>query len=645
MARSRPTRSVLGQVDPGALDLAARRESRSRQNHLPPVTVYRWWARRTEAVSGALVDALMADRPGSLFIADPFAGGGVIALAALLRGLRVYAQDVNPWAARNLATMLDLPSVDELSSATDRLRERVAPILETAYATALANGSPGKLSTTLRVAKAPCPECGTSLRLFPAALVSLTRRVDCGGDTGYLACPAGHLSEGSSTEASPCPECGRFIDPSARYTAGRAFTCADCASTSSLADLAGSDGFDWDVVLVGRVGSSGREMAIPNAAELAMATSGRWKPKRQLPPIVDGPESRVLVRHGMRRWHDLYPARQRVVVEALLDAIPEIASKERTARALEAAVIGSTEMAGHASRWDSRYLKAYEVIANHRFSFTTLAAEPNVWGANPYGRGGVERRLEHFAKASAWLEERIGRPINVDGPVPATDRRKPLAPSFDVRVVVGTSERLQVPVHSFDAVLTDPPYHDDVQYGELSSLFRAWAGQDTGQLTEDAAVVRHSGAIDDYEERLTKVFAEIFRALKPGGHLVLSYANRHPPAWVALFSALQRAGFKAIGFAVVHSENETDHAKAGRRACNLDVLIDLVHGDQRTATPFVPAGEPCGEEEAYCRQVGKHALRIGNLRGNWKSEVEADLGAMAFLRSDPPVPSGVTPRP
>lgn len=645
MARTRPTKSVLDRIDPGALDLAARRESRSRQNHLPPVTVYRWWARRTETVSGALVDALVAGRSGSLSIADPFAGGGVIALAALLRGQRVYAQDVNPWAARSLATMLDLPSVDELSAATERLRERVAPTLERAYVTVLASGLPGTVSTTLRVAKAPCPDCGRSLRLFPTALVSLTRRVDCGGGAGYFACPAGHLSEGSAAEASSCPECGRVIDPSARYTVGREFTCAHCDSTSKLADLAGPAGFDWDVVLVDRVGPSGREIAIPNVAELAMATGGDWKPKRQLSPIVDGPESRVLVRHGIRRWHDLYPARQRVVIEALLDAIPEIAHEERTARALEAAVIGSTEMAGHASRWDSRYLKAYEVIANHRFSFTTLAAEPNVWGANSYGRGGVERRLEHFAKASAWLEERVGRPIKVEGPVPATDRRRPLAASFDARVVVGTSERLQVPVRSFDAVLTDPPYHDDVQYGELSSVFRAWAGQDTGQLTEDAAVVRHSGAIDGYEERLTKVFAEVFRALKPGGHLVLSYANRHPPAWVALFAALQRAGFKAIGFAVVHSENEIDHAKAGRRACNLDVLIDLVHGDQRTATPFVPAGEPREEEEAYCRQVGKHALRIGSLRGNWRNEVEADLDAMAFLRSAQPVLADVTPRP
>jgi hypothetical protein len=63
-------RSVLRHLDPAELADTTRQESRSRQRHLPPVSVYRWWARRTETVSGALIDAVNADQPGRLLIAD-----------------------------------------------------------------------------------------------------------------------------------------------------------------------------------------------------------------------------------------------------------------------------------------------------------------------------------------------------------------------------------------------------------------------------------------------------------------------------------------------------------------------------------------------------------------------------------------------
>lgn len=80
-------------------------------------------------------------------------------MAALLRGHRVYAQDVNPWAARCLVTMLDLPAVDEVGAAADRLFDRVAGLLDEAYSTRMSDGTPGEPLTTLRVATGVCPQC------------------------------------------------------------------------------------------------------------------------------------------------------------------------------------------------------------------------------------------------------------------------------------------------------------------------------------------------------------------------------------------------------------------------------------------------------------------------------------------------------
>lgn len=644
---ARNVRSVLRHLDISALETASRQESRSRQRHLPPVSVYRWWARRTETVTGAIVDAVSADRSGQLLLADPFAGGGVIALACLLRGHRVYAQDVNPWAARSLATMLRLPTVGELAAAGDRLRSSVEPLLEEAYATTLSDGTPATIANTIRVATGSCPGCAGTLKLFPTATVSLLSRVDCGGDRAYVACPAGHLNLASSRKRTKCVTCSKYVTPAARYTTGRAARCSTCRWTGKLTELVGRNGLAWEVVLIERAAAGRREIGPPTPAELKTAEGARWAPGRELPAIDPGIETAVLLRHGMTHWHDLYPRRQRVVIESLLAATQDAAGGDaRVSEALQAAVIGATEMAGYASRWDPRYLKAYEAVANHRFNFTTLAAEPNVWGAPDFGRGTVDRRLTQLAKAAVWLDERLGRPFNVHGPATAsTTRRTKMAGTVDARVVAGGSQRLVLPTGVLDAVITDPPYHDDVHYGELSDLFRAWAGGATGALEGDAIVRRSTGAsgTDAYEQLLTDVFREGRRALRSDGHLVLSYANRHPGAWVALFNALQAAGFRAAGFTVVHSENETDHAKAGRRACTLDVLIDVVPFDGRRVIRYRPIGAAGSDEEEFCRLVGTHALRIGTLPSDWSESFTAAARATAFLSPLSPSADGARP--
>lgn len=625
--------SVLRGFDPNAVRDAVTAETRARQSHLPPISVYRWWARRAETVTGALVDAVASSRPGErLLIADTFAGGGVIALAALLRGHQVYAQDVNPWAATGLAAMLTLPRPEDLESEAHQLHDNIADLLHRAYSTELRDGTPATIAHTLRVATAPCPSCSEKLRLFPASLVSLTRRVDIGGDDGFTACPAGHLNEGPANKRHACSTCGRYIKVGARYTTGRRAKCTNCSWQGSLEELAG-DGFEWEAVLVERCGDGRREIDRPTSAELRASACSSWTPERSLPEIGDGAEARVLRRHGMHRWHDLYPARQRVVLEALLEGCRRIESP-RARRALEVAVVGTTEMAGLASRWDSRYLKPYEAVANHRFNFTTLSAEPNVWGTPGSGRGTLDRRVAMLVKASAWLEEQTGRRLQVRGPIHADARRARPAHSVDAVVVSGSSARLALPQSSLDAVISDPPYHDDVQYGELSDLFRAWSGSDVGELPGDAIVRGSDTAATglSYTAVLTQVFDEIRRALKPGGHFVLSYANRDPRAWIALLTALQDAKFRVAGYEVVHSENELDHAKAGRRACTLDVIIDAVAATTETVSRYRPPSAGEGDEYAFCHLVGGWALRVGDLPEGWQSQIRAQLLSAPFLQ-------------
>ena len=627
-------RSPLRHLDADAVSAAAKAESRNREVHLPPISTFRWWARRTESVNGAIIDAFSRDRPDRLTIVDPFAGGGTIPLAAAIRGHRVYAQDLNPWAAAGMAAMIGPPSPTDLRDAAVALEELAAPTLASAYSTIMADGQPGTIAHTLRVMARTC-ECGQVQRIYPHALVTLLVRKERRKPAAFLACRRGHLFLGEAGSRARCAECSDLVTSSDDYTVNRRVACPDCGAHESLSAIAQREGLRWEVALVERTRDRGRELSIPTVAEIDQATGPQWSADADLGAIPEGQETRVLLRHGFSDWADLYPSRQLAVTERLLQFSAQATDDERILRSLRLAIVGSAEMAGHLSRWDRWYLKSYESMAGHRFNLTTFSAEPNVWGTSSAGRGTVSRRLRTMEKAANWMIQRAGT-LNVTGPVSASGRRRAMPLRIDVQVVEGSSERLLLPDRSVDLVLTDPPYHDDVQYSELSLPLRAWAEHSTHPLDGEAVVNLATGqntGDDTYRALLASIFSECRRVLKIDGHLIFSYANREPNAWADLFEALQDAGFKAVGYAVVHSENETDVSKRNGRACTRDVILDLVSSDNvRLVDRFSSPLEPDPEGE-FLHEVGGGLLRIAELPAGWRDDFVAALRSTRWLRA------------
>ena len=631
--------SPLRHFDADQVSAKVRREVRNREIHLPPVSTYRWWARRTEAVNGSIIDAVSIDRPGRMVVSDPFSGGGVIPLAAVMRGHSVYAQDLNPWAAAGLASMLALPDAEKLRDGIAALSQRVLASAQAAYGTVLSDGSPGLVTHTFRVAAAPCTGCGTRQRIFPHALVTLTSRIERNRPEAFLACPNGHLFEGRRDQTATCPTCDRTTDPAQVYTPRRVVTC-QCGQQDRLEARASASGLDWEVVLVERAGGGRRELALPTVGELTAAAALHAEPRMSLGPIPVGQETAVLRRHGFRHWEDLYPRRQRAMVERLLDLATNCSPDEDVVAALRLAIIGSTEMAGHLSRWDRYYLKSYESMAGHRFNFTTLTVEPNAWGTTTSGRGTTLRRLVQLVKAAEWLRDRTGRRLHVQGPLSAgTSTVPPLLGEDvdgrpldrpDVLVVAGSSQRQLLPSGSVDLVLTDPPYHDDVHYGELSQPLQAWAGLTAPDSGGDAVVNRATGQLvadGSYTALLASIFRESARLLREDGHMIFSYANRDPQAWAQLLEALQNAGLRAAGCTIVHSENETDQSKRNVRACTLDLLLDLVPVSSREVIQHRPL-LGAGEEQEFLAIIADYVLLVGELASGWQTDfLEAASGA------------------
>ena len=108
---------------------------------------------------------------------------------------------------------------------------------------------------------------------------------------------------------------------------------------------------------------------------------------------------------------------------------------------------------------------------------------------------------------------------------------------------------------SFDAVLTDPPYYDNVPYSYLSDFFFVWLKRSIGEhhpelfkdpLTpKDGEIVAYGhreGGLEAgkqaFEDGLAKAFQEMHRVLKPNGITVIVYAHKSTEGWETLINAL-----------------------------------------------------------------------------------------------------------
>jgi SAM-dependent methyltransferase len=139
------------------------------------------------------------------------------------------------------------------------------------------------------------------------------------------------------------------------------------------------------------------------------------------------------------------------------------------------------------------------------------------------------------------------------------------------RVQQGSATELPYPDNFFDAVLTDPPYYDNVPYADLSDFFFVWLKRTVGDLhpelfatplapksQEMVADASKAGGMEEarrrFEEMLTQAFREIHRVLKPDGIAVIVFAHKTTAAWETVLQALLDAGLYMTASWPIHTE-------------------------------------------------------------------------------------------
>ena len=601
--------AVIDHVNWGDLDRLVQLQQRNREAHAPVVSLFRWWARRPHSLAGALLDAASCEFGNNSFlVADPFSGGGTVAFEAARRGLPIYAQDLYLWPSQGLATALTSANLRDFENAATLLLARLELYRHLYWN--VVEGEVKELTHILRVRTTTCPDCTGRIFLFKEPLISLASR-RLGETFGFFGCSAcGTVSRRKHTASSfRCDGCGERwkVVTEQSQSASSTSTCRHCCARLTHSEIL-NIGLEWFPVLVQETAVSlSRSTVRLRQPILGDPVNDLPRPKHGLlhVTIPEGLETGHLLRSGFRFWEDLYTERQLRVIFAALREIDALDFAEPVRARLRLAVLGATEMAGYICRWERYHPKALEAMANHRYSRSMLAVETNLLART--GRGTLPRRFEAAEKALRWMHTK-GFPTRTSH-TSSTERRRQF--SQGALVVTGSSERQLLQDGVVRLVLTDPPYHDDLQYGELSRLFHLWMSATTacGEIHEgdEAAPNRLRGTdTRHYEDKVAACLTESRRTLCHGGRLVLTFHNKNPQAWVALARALSRSAFVIVGLATVASENPADHSKRGKETFLSDLVIECRPRSEFRRVPAKPtvAGKNRGFERRNLIAIG-----------------------------------------
>jgi putative DNA methylase len=328
--------------------------------------------------------------------------------------------------------------------------------------------------------------------------------------------------------------------------------------------------------------------------------------RKALPFLVEmfcvgqGDKSVQLLNRNIPCYLDLFSSRQLVFLNEAIRLLPELDSPIRLnlALLLSTSLEFNSMLCGYKGAGTNRAGAVRHTFSHHGYSFPYTALENNP--LYPRRASGTLQKLFHsrVVHGRQWSERPVERDLRSKKP-----RFVPIAGERDVGTEVksasalldsgrryllrqGSAVSLPVKSGSIDAVVTDPPYYDTIQYGDLSAFFRVWlqhflpdgAVWDYDQSTAAVSSER-GGTRGRYIQLMSTIFRECRRVVRPEtGRLIFTFHHWQAGAWSALSIALHNAGFRLLNRYVVHAEHPMSVHISKMRALTHDAILVLATG-------------------------------------------------------------------
>ena len=558
----------------------------------------------------ASVRAECSDR---LVVLDPFAGGGSIPFEAARLGCETYANELNPVAAAILEGTVSLPATLGVSFAkviaewggvwAERVNERLDRYFPREDGETIA--------AYIWAHAVPCPTTGRPTPLAPdlwlarGAAGSVAVRLDIDVEHGTVS-PV--IVTGSAASA---------FGSRTTYKNGTAESIwtGETFPGSYIQEQARSGGLSVMLLAVCVAGDSGkgRRFRAPSAkdaeavtaAQTALAASlPRWEIADLVPnePIFEGKETKRSVDMGLTRWSDLFMPRQLLANVTILEELEGLIAESRTVLSTDSVKALSLYLAfaldkmidynSRLSSWHASRTLIRNTFDRHDFAFKWTCAE--------------------FDAAHALVPWAVGNAVANHTKICSlvTQEATIFSTGSMARAIVtqGSASSLALADESVDAIVTDPPYYDNVMYAECSDFFYVWLKRSLSEtwpeytgltLTnkEDEAVANRALfkeiagpprrgrrrpedgktadelADDRYELLLAKAFRESYRVLKPSGVLTVMFTHKRVDAWDTLGAALLESGFSILSSWPVPTESENSLHQAKKNAAASTIFL------------------------------------------------------------------------
>jgi adenine-specific DNA methylase len=574
-------------------------------------------------------------------ILDPFMGGGTSLVEASRFGVESVGYDLNPvaWFVTKKQLEAGQTDVAELEAAFEQVEEDVSDDITRYYRTPCPNAQTydderlddsdplglavdGDLDfdyevpTDLRddlavhdhhadvmynfwVKELDCVDCGATVPLFKDYRVAKGRYENDGQYNVFCpACESVVLVDDWQSE-STCSECRHEWAPKEGTVSGSKYACPDCGAQYGITDAIGEQGgFNLRLYAVEYYCPTCDDRGLERSAvkgykrveafdeALYCAAEQEWEQREELHKYVPSekiPEGHMVSErnpvfdHGYKKWVDFYNERQLLSLSRMLCSIGKN-NNQSIREYLLLAFSNNLSFNNMMTGYNYPRNGIQHLFKSNSFDPPSSPAEANPWGTK-YGKGRFRSMFDMVKSGVRYANNPTDRYVK-NGEMIETE---PFAQPIGENATVHQGDMRTIDAENeYDAVVTDPPYYDNIIYSEVADYFYVWQKillEGEYECFQHDKTPRAESIVTnpfydkteaDFESELHEAFTVIHRALKDDGVLTFTYHHSDSESWGELLAALCDVGFEVTATYPVSADI---HKFIGGDAVSFDIII------------------------------------------------------------------------
>ena len=509
----------------------------------------------------------LGKNPSKIKILDPFAGTGNLMFPAVELGLDVTSSDYNPLAYLIEKATLEFPNaqVNNFSGEFEKIANQIIDETEKEVGKFFKS----KYLAYLWVWCIKCPHCSQRVPLSNQMYIVNTKKKKIGirftptEDKNFTTELIQNMTD---TEGK------KFTQ---RYGKAQCISCENTIDYKTLTDDIAKTK-DREMIAIQIQKTKGRDYILPtkedkkqydDAVHYFQIKEEEFEKEDLIPyeNIHHDPRN-PLRNYGIRNWNEFFNKRQLLILVIFLKKLKNFCKIKNNL---------NNYFSVYLSFLLARLIDSYSFGV--RWNPSAVKPEPALSMRQP-------RIVFNFAEINPFEKVRGSLHNNTKNIVKAIDfafRSKNSANCKLESVTVKSTTK-------YDFIITDPPYGDDVQYGELSEFFYVWlyrALKDVcpelpprAPLEEDfceswGRFDKKQFASKFFEAGLKKSFVSMNEKLKDDGLLVVFFAHSSTETWNQLLASIREGKFRVVSSYALHTESKDNPLAQGKTSFMSSIVV------------------------------------------------------------------------